>query len=428
MRAPRRSRRSLWVALLAGAMPFEAGCASERDYGALACFDGWPAAPTPADARTPLVTTPAIVWQANLSSDYSAERGLALAGDRIVTNEGTTLVAIDRMSGAQSFAVVLSSDSMPLGPPSVDQGGAIHVQSPTKRVVTLTPDGTTLSTAGPAGYWTSGGDPAVGWGLGLLVTSAEILAVSSNDQEALDTNGATTWTTAYGSSIGIGHWGFGFDGSASYAVDLRNGRPAGRLRANDGEDVQVLAPFAGRGIAAFNAHIGSDFRLSLLDTCGHPAWSLKVRDGCARIGGRVVGLGETIFMGTYSCSDPSDSSIIGVAVDGRIVSGPVAREEGPWFVGADGVVYAVSSTLASLTARLVALSPSLQELWHLDLPGALADANPLLADDGLLYMLIETTQGNAVLAVRTTSPGLAQSSWPTPKHDNQASNWGGGSF
>jgi hypothetical protein len=410
-------------------MPFEAGCASERDYGTLACFDGWPGAPTPADPRAPLVTTPAIVWQTSLGSDYSYERGIALSGDRILTNSGETLLALDRTSGAQSFAVALSSNSSSLGPPSVDEGGSIHVQSPTKGVVSLTPDGATLSSAGPVGYWTSGGDPDVGWGLGLVVTSAEVLAASTNDQQALDANGATLWTTAYGSSVGIGHWGFGFDGSASYAVDLRSGRPAGRLRADDGEDVQVLAPLAGRGIAAFNAHIGSDFRLFLLDTCGRPAWSLKVRDSCARIGGRVVGLGETIFMATYSCSDSSDSSIIAVAPDGRIVSGPVARQESPWFVGADGTVYAVSSTLTpSVAARLVALSPMLEELWHLDLPGAVADANPLLADDGLLYVLMETTQGDAVVAVQTTSPGLAPSSWPTPKHDNQASNWGGGPF
>ena len=367
MRAPRGLSGSASVALLAGSLMSGAACAPERDYGKLACFDSWPAGPTAAAPRTPLATTPAIVWQTNLGSGYAYERGLALSGNRVLTNSAETLVALDRTSGAQSFAVVLSSASSPLGPPSVDEQGVIHVQSPTKGVVSLTPDGATLFSAGPFGHWTSGGDPDVGSGLGLVVTSAEVLAASNSDQEALDASGTELWHTVYGSTIAIGHWGFGYDGSASYAVDLRSGQPAGRLRADDGEDVQVMAPLAGRGIVTFNAHIGSDLSLNLLDTCGRPAWSLKVRDGCARVGGGVVGLGETIFMVTQSCSNPADSSIIGVAPDGRIVSGPVARQEGPWFVGADGTVYAASSmSVPSLAARLVALSPALEELWHLE--------------------------------------------------------------
>lgn len=429
MGAPRGLSGSALAALLAGSLMSGAACAPERDYGKLVCFDSWPAGRTAADPRASLAITPAIVWQTNLASGYAYERGLALSGDRILANSGETLVALDRTSGAQAFAVVLSSNSSTLGPPSVDEQGVIHIQSPTMGVVSLTPDGATLFSAGPSGYWTSGGDPAEGSGVGLVVTSAEVLAASNSDQEALDASGAELWHTTYGSSIAIGHWGFGFDGSASYAVDLRSGQPAGRLRADDGEDVQVMAPLAGRGIVTFNAHIGSALRLDLLDTCGRAAWSLKVRDGCARIGGGVVGLGETIFMATQSCSNPTDSSIIGVAPDGRIVSGPVARQEGPWFVGADGTVYAVWWTSApSLAARLAALSPALEELWHLDLPGAPVGMNPLLTDDGLLYMRIGTTQGDAVIAVQTTSPGLAPSSWPMPIHDNRASNWGGGPF
>jgi hypothetical protein len=52
----------------------------------------------------------------------------------------------------------------------------------------------------------------------------------------------------------------------------------------------------------------------------------------------------------------------------------------------------------------------------------------VVTDDGILYTRVQTSTAETVVAIQTKSPGLASSSWPTLRHDNRASGWGGGPF
>ena len=182
---------------------------------------------------------------------------------------------------------------------------------------------------------------------------------------------------------------------------------------------------AGRGILTFDKDNSAGGRLVLLDTCGQQVWSTDVRiGGCGIRGHAVVGVGETVYLPTGSCVE---SGIVGVGLDGKIASGPVPRHEVPWLAGADGTLYAADlfGQNGIPQTRVVALSPNLDELWHLDINGGLTShATAVMSDDGILYA--QTSSG--VAAIQTTSPGLAQSSWPTYRHDNRLSNWGGGQF
>jgi hypothetical protein len=416
--------------------PFVASCDSvpERDYGKLSCFDAWPDAPPAAAPKASLTATPAVAWRTTLpAATLDRYRGVALAGDRVVTSVAGTVVTLDRLTGAQLSAVALSSSQQQfvLGQPAVDDAGDVFVQTPEAGVVELAPDGTKTTLGGPLGQQGYAGEGAgvAGWGEPLsLLGGFGVLAFSPTTQVAIDAKGAQIWSSGFSALLSMGHVGFGFDGFASYVVDLRTGLPAGRLRAKNGHDVWDITPLGGRGVVAIDED-STGVRVVSLDTCGKEAWSTSVRTGCARAWGGVVGPGEIIYFSTQSCDVPSDITLVGVGPDGAVVSGPVATDVGPWAVGADGTLYAASQSSATRKSRLVAFSPALTELWHLDLDGLLVDSNLALADDGLLYARLQTGSGDeTVVAIQTTSPGLAASSWPTFEHDNRATNWGGGPF
>jgi hypothetical protein len=64
--------------------------------------------------------------------------------------------------------------------------------------------------------------------------------------------------------------------------------------------------------------------------------------------------------------------------------------------------------------------------------GAKANGKPQAAvapdgrfSNGILYLAIgaETGPGDDVIAIQTTSPGLAPSAWPVIRHDNRGTMW-----
>jgi hypothetical protein len=76
---------------------------------------------------------------------------------------------------------------------------------------------------------------------------------------------------------------------------------------------------------------------------------------------------------------------------------------------------------------IVAYAYDLKELWRLDLGGsecAGVTGKVVLDDDGVMY-LTRVADGGVVeaLALQTASPGLAESSWPSLRHDNRGTAW-----
>jgi hypothetical protein len=99
----------------------------------------------------------------------------------------------------------------------------------------------------------------------------------------------------------------------------------------------------------------------------------------------------------------------------------------PVLAGADGTVYATNVTAAS-NAVVVALSPDLHEKWRVQLEAPLlASSRASLAPDGVMYLPLSAAE-NDIVAVQTTSPGVADSSWPTLRANVGATNWAGGQF
>jgi hypothetical protein len=51
--------------------------------------------------------------------------------------------------------------------------------------------------------------------------------------------------------------------------------------------------------------------------------------------------------------------------------------------------------------------------------------NVVLDDDGVMYLMRSSPNiyGTQVIAIQTQSPGLADSSWPSWRHDNRGTAW-----
>ena len=115
--------------------------------------------------------------------------------------------------------------------------------------------------------------------------------------------------------------------------------------------------------------------------------------------------------------------------DGRLVVSTPEFEGGAVAAGADGAIYMFRcDDAATSTNRVLAYSRELKELWRLDLGGAGCKGmtgNVVLDDAGVLYLMRRGDgAGTAeVIAIQTASPGLADSSWPSTRHDNRGTAW-----
>ena len=420
------------LALATAIVLFTATCSKKSDpsYGKLSCLDGWSAAQaTPAAAS--LAATPGVLWQTPLVAGlWPNNPGVALVGASVIASSGAGWAALDAKTGAIGSRGSTGPDpnNYYLGSPAADDAGTIYVQS-AFALYAFAADGSKRWTVSVPGAQSS--EPVPGAFAPIVVGSTQVLTASPAGEQAVDlASGQATWkTSGLGARQTVGHWGIGYDGTASFVIDLRTGRPAGRLTTSKGSDVVALLPIAGGGILAVDKNNSAQLRIVRLDTCGQETWSVDLPganlcfDQMA-----VVGQGEIAYLQIDPCGGGlSNPQIVGIDLArGQIATGPTASVEVPWIAGADGTLFAADlySQRGTSQTRIVALSPQLQELWHTDVDGSLLNASAIMTDDGVLFT--QTTGG--VVAIQTTSPGLARSSWPTVRHDNRSSNWAGGVF
>ena len=158
-------------------------------------------------------------------------------------------------------------------------------------------------------------------------------------------------------------------------------------------------------------------RLVAFDVCGHSKWATSITRGSG-----VVAAGEALVTG-------SKGTLILYAADGNVAAGPAPAEGIPIAAGADGTVYTFRCDDIGMTStnRILAYSYDLKELWRLDLSARAClgiTGNVVLDDDGTMYLSRpgEST-GAEIIAIQTRSPGLANSSWPSFRHDNRGTAW-----
>ncbi len=122
----------------------------------------------------------------------------------------------------------------------------------------------------------------------------------------------------------------------------------------------------------------------------------------------------------YSCG--------GIAEEPTAVVTPEpTKEASTGLVGADGIAYVfMSDPTRGLGSTLVALDTTrdYREIWRVDLGARVFLHGAALSDEGVLYVGATNEKANSELvAIQTTSPGLAKTGWPTFRHDNRQTGW-----
>jgi outer membrane protein assembly factor BamB len=161
----------------------------------------------------------------------------------------------------------------------------------------------------------------------------------------------------------------------------------------------------------------------VFDRCGKHKWSGSPKGSGVMVSGERLAIGTTTQVG----------ELLLFNTEGQIVAGPVPVEGWPIVTGADGTIYNYRCLDGvDPINRIVAYSTALEELWRIDLGGDACyyiTGNVVLDDDGMMYLMragragggaIESTE---VIAIQTRSPGLADSSWPSRRHDNRGTAW-----
>jgi hypothetical protein len=143
----------------------------------------------------------------------------------------------------------------------------------------------------------------------------------------------------------------------------------------------------------------------------------------------VIAVGELLVVATST----QVGTLLLFDTNGNTVAGPAPAEGRPLAAGADGAIYTVGCQASQqvgtpATNWIVAYSSDLKELWRFDLGGGSClgmTGNVVLDNDGVMYLMRSSPNisGTQVIAIQTRSPGLADSSWPSWRHDNRGTAW-----
>jgi outer membrane protein assembly factor BamB len=192
--------------------------------------------------------------------------------------------------------------------------------------------------------------------------------------------------------------------------------------AVNGAPVQPGPAWAAGFVAGRFVEVGDrlQLRLHLLGKCGQLLWSFPDRDSW-HVG--LVGKDDALLVRRF---DGTNFWSHWYSATGALLDGPHPTRGIPTALGADGTVYSlecVAGPLGPGDMTVFAYAPDLSVSWSLPLGAPCNFQAAALADDGVLYIARDVSNGVEVVAVQTASPGLASTPWPTRGHDNGRTGW-----
>ena len=389
-----------------------------------ACIEDWPKSGTPHRAKPSLtVAAPSVRWQSDPLDGLQRSTdpaGPILSAGRLALQSGDWVYFVSKDGSSVQTVKYNAMGAFPSGLVA-DQEGNVYYTAP-DGVYSLAPAGNLrwLAQHGAvAGEFAQGIPPVLG-------PDGVVYAVTFDQRVGAyrASDGSQLWSQPAPSDPCCSSAVMGGGGSAVFVaigetetVALRTGTGA-RLGA-------FVRPAYGRsftwgwGSWVLGWDIGiADSHTYVFDTCG----ALKWPPGSTGASG-VVAVGELLVTGDNSSLRLFDTA-------GNPAAGPAAGEGRPVAAGADGTIYTFRcDSSPPAVNRVLAYSADLQELWRLDLGGSSClqiTGNVVLDDDGVMYMMRaapDVAGGTQVLAIQTASPGLADSSWPSWRHDNRGTAW-----
>ncbi|MBN2574428.1 MAG: PQQ-binding-like beta-propeller repeat protein [Deltaproteobacteria bacterium] len=407
------------------------------------CIENWPAAGGPHPVRSSLsVEAPRLLWAIDVAGSQSlggrivsSDGGPVLAGDRLAFQAGAFIYFVNKDgTDPQSYGAA-SSGSYPSGVVADLEGNVYSVAQGS--IFSLDRTGRLRWQGGGAGqlqgefpYY----DPPV------LGPDGVVYGVASDERVyALRTSdGKTLWSKPapkdkYHASYMAGGVGNGlFVQMGADRTDVLNttdGSTMGTIRVLiDGVPKTPSSGLSDVYAWTFGIAQSADF---VYDACGNLRWSKWSR--LAPNASGVIAVGERLVVTSYQTDEHgnplSPNMMTLYDAEGTVVGGPMPVEGRPLAAGADGTIYTVRCEGGTPPInRIVAYTSDLLPLWSFDLGGDFClgmNGNVVLDDDGVMYLKrtspnLSSTQ---VMAIQTRSPGLADSSWPSWRHDNRGTAW-----
>lgn len=402
------------------------------------CAVEWPSWSGPGEARPGLAGEAGkVLARQRLPREPRGPRlkwgeGLALSRGRVALTWGSALFLTDLNATAPAQAFAHDAGHY-LSAPAADGEGRLYVSSYR--------DAIGLGHGGGARWSARLGAPrATGEFPELLIPVRPFavapdgrvyLASSDRRVRAWDSEGKALWEVAIPGEAPVGApavaAGAGNvlmvheQGSTVGMYDVRDGRRTGpALRTEGGQDL---------GIVDDNWTVGYDWGITLgwfpFEPCGRGRPPLAATSTIRRLPLTTTGdlLVETASSADERGNRTSPDALYLWSRDGARRAGPAAVPGVPAAAGADGALYTLVCDEAG-GAAVQAADRELRPTWKVELGGDCPAGNVLLTGDGVLWLLHRTREGDGeVVAIQTSSPGLAHSSWPSRRHDNAGTSW-----
>jgi len=167
-------------------------------------------------------------------------------------------------------------------------------------------------------------------------------------------------------------------------------------------------------------------RIHALDRCNEPKWSFPTDKYMDVV---LAGFDDSL-VAIYG----DEAFIYSAEGEQQVGPAPLDTHYYPKAIGADGTLYYTYCTeLYNKDAgemSVQAYSSSLELLWSVELGKPCLDEPPVLANDGVLYVLRSKSEQYPphleLTAIQTASPGLANTAYPTLRSNNRRTGWIGG--
>ncbi|MES1204662.1 MAG: PQQ-binding-like beta-propeller repeat protein [Pseudomonadota bacterium] len=385
-----------------------------------------------------------LIWTKGLKYGGLGLGGIVLAGDRLFVSTGDEIQILSQ--DGEVLNEYQDTGGTPNSPLTADQAGNVYFVADVA-VRSLDNDGNLRWTSRPfppPKHLDPGVPDLTQVPLILSNISGAVFGARGDTTYSVDmANGDVKWSLPQSGAgvpiAGAGRTLFLESNVGTRVFDTSTKEVLGKLDAGDGRKVRFSSPYARAGSGAGFGVLGyvcvANTGFVSLDPCGKRRWSFKDQDVqfASLIGAEELLISLAFGFDRVANVRSATDKLMAYNSEGARVAGPVETspfvgasnlaQEMPIFAGADGTTYTIYCDGVAEKALFQAFGVDFRESWRVDLGAGCPRGTGVLSARGVVYLTRESFGLAEVIAIQTTSPGLARSSWPTLRHDNQGTSW-----